>query len=69
MKAMRPLTRGETIAARLAAQRTKDAALAMVANAAEIYRESECASSASALEHIADLIRSNLSTERTVTEL
>lgn len=69
MKALRPLTKGEREAARLAADRTKADAIAMIRKAATIWHDSGCASAGKALDHMADLIGEGLQTFNVVTEL
>lgn len=69
MKPPRPLSRREAEVARLAAQRTKDDAIALLCRAGEIYRECGCDSIATAFAHMADNLGEHLHTASVVTEL
>lgn len=69
MKAPRYLTQREREVARLAAQRTKDDALALIAGAMRVYSESGSVDAVRVIGVIDNILRENVQTVGVVTEL
>lgn len=69
MTSARPLSKRETAAAQLAAERTKDDVLRTLAIYAESYREGGMTSDARAIEGVARFITERLPTVGVVVEL
>ncbi|MGE4324131.1 MAG: hypothetical protein AB7E60_14035 [Sphingobium sp.] len=63
------MSRRESEAARLAAQRTKDDAIALIERACTVYEQSGMTESTRTLKHIADHLREFLHTTSVGTEL